>query len=40
VSVVCAQAAAEVAEGDASAGIGEYGEAIGHYLKAWRLTTP
>jgi hypothetical protein len=34
----CALAAAELAAGDTSAGMGEYGEAIGHYLHAWQLT--
>ena len=34
----CALAAAEVAAGDTRAGMGEYGEAIGHYQKAWQLT--
>jgi len=36
----CALATTELAEGDASAAIGEYSEAISHYLNAWRLTTP
>jgi hypothetical protein len=27
-----------VAAGDTRAGMGDYAEAIGHYLNAWRLT--
>jgi hypothetical protein len=34
----CALAAAEVAAGDIRADMGEYAEAIGHYLNAWRFT--
>jgi hypothetical protein len=37
---LCALAAAELAAGDTRAGMGEYGEAIGHYLHAWQFANP
>ncbi|SPF49953.1 exported hypothetical protein [Candidatus Sulfopaludibacter sp. SbA4] len=37
---VCAQAAAALAAGDASASNGAYGAAIDHYQSAWQLTKP
>jgi hypothetical protein len=35
----CSLAAAELAAGDIRAEMGEYSEAIGHYLNAWRLAS-
>ncbi len=35
----CTQAVAELAAGDTSAGMGEYGQAIAHYGKAWQATS-
>ena len=40
VSSACAQAAAQLADGDTSAGDGDYGEAIVHYMNVWQLTKP
>jgi hypothetical protein len=36
----CVQATAELAAGDTAAGLGEYADAIGHYLNAWQFSNP